>query len=185
MIFFCSPCLCACEKGKTVTGVSLIEAVLLNYSKSPTATNFYVVQYCFRVMHGIQIRDKSEAKEIDSVADLTFSTLQIKASPALRFAMIRVLENNQTIASEIARLGAEKNLAFDKDSVEHKQLLAKVCFGMEIVRLKFLCVRAQLWVTLMSPRQMIDLVHEDWGLVGFQGRDPSTDFRGMGKLVLV
>ncbi len=43
----------------------------------------------------------------------------------------------------------------------------------------------ELWKGLMPSQRNPELQSSDWGLIGFQGKDPSTDFRGMGLLGLV
>ncbi len=44
----------------------------------------------------------------------------------------------------------------------------------------FLC--AQLWTALMPGEQLEARVTKQWGDIGFQGKDPATDFRGMGTM---
>eukprot|EP01036_Dinobryon_divergens_P035610 gene35610-46184_t len=63
---------------------------------------------------------------------------------------------------------------FDKSNKNHISLLNKLWFA-----LKPECTRISEFEFGPSP-----LISADWGEIGFQGKDPSTDFRGMGLLGL-
>jgi len=39
----------------------------------------------------------------------------------------------------------------------------------------------ELWEALMPNEKLETRIGEQWGKIGFQGKDPATDFRGMGK----
>lgn len=42
----------------------------------------------------------------------------------------------------------------------------------------------QLWKLMMPNTEMKERISKQWGVIGFQGTDPQTDFRGMGVLAL-
>lgn len=67
-----------------------------------------------------------------------------------------------------------KSTKFDADAAEHQMLLLR------------------LWSSLMSGsgstlgnRGEVPLIGEHWKVLGFQGTNPATDFRGMGLLGLL
>ena len=43
----------------------------------------------------------------------------------------------------------------------------------------------QLWNNLQPKVALKERISEQWTLIGFQGTDPATDFRGMGLLGLL
>jgi hypothetical protein len=61
-----------------------------------------------------------------------------------------------------------KSIQFSYDNEDHIELLEKLWKGLkpEIIRSE-------------------DRLSDEWGELGFQGKDPSTDFRGMGLLSLI
>lgn len=63
---------------------------------------------------------------------------------------------------------------FDKSNKNHLSMLNKLWFA-----LKPECTRISEFESGPTP-----LISADWGEIGFQGKDPSTDFRGMGLLGL-
>ncbi len=77
------------------------------------------------------------------------------------------LHSLRSVNVTIHRLEVRRKEQFDKSNLHHVHLLE------------------QLW-TNMRPnvRRAGGLVTAEWGEVGFQGSDPSTDFRGMGMLGL-
>ena len=60
----------------------------------------------------------------------------------------------------------EKAIGYDKTNPEHEAMLM------------------ELWTTCFPNEQLENRVSEQWKLLGFQGTDPGTDFRGMGILGL-
>ena len=40
----------------------------------------------------------------------------------------------------------------------------------------------QLWELMKPDEQLTNMISLQWQDIGFQGKDPSTDFRGMGML---
>eukprot|EP00211_Chloroparvula_japonica_P005146 CAMPEP_0119121182 /NCGR_PEP_ID=MMETSP1310-20130426/1931_1 /TAXON_ID=464262 /ORGANISM="Genus nov. species nov., Strain RCC2339" /LENGTH=899 /DNA_ID=CAMNT_0007110731 /DNA_START=21 /DNA_END=2716 /DNA_ORIENTATION=- len=62
--------------------------------------------------------------------------------------------------------GQEKAISYDKTNPDHEKLLM------------------QLWDTCFPNTKLESRVSEQWKLLGFQGTDPGTDFRGMGILGL-
>ncbi|KAK8820098.1 hypothetical protein WA577_006167 [Blastocystis sp. JDR] len=59
-----------------------------------------------------------------------------------------------------------KNTPYDRENEEHEALLL------------------QLWSNLKPDEELIARETDQWGDIGFQGRDPATDFRGLGLLSL-
>nr|CAG4649558.1 EOG090X0AMT [Scapholeberis mucronata]SVE93786.1 EOG090X0AMT [Scapholeberis mucronata] len=59
-----------------------------------------------------------------------------------------------------------KSTKYDSTNLDHEQNLL------------------ELWDSLMSPKQLQSRISNLWKEIGFQGDDPSTDFRGMGVLGL-
>ena len=59
-----------------------------------------------------------------------------------------------------------KNTQYDRSNDEHEALLL------------------QLWVHLKPNEELVARETDQWGDIGFQGRDPATDFRGLGVLSL-
>lgn len=55
---------------------------------------------------------------------------------------------------------------YDKENPEHEKMLM------------------DLWTTLYPDQKLEARVCKQWKLLGFQGNDPATDFRGMGTLAL-
>ncbi|KAI8923403.1 ELMO/CED-12 family-domain-containing protein [Entophlyctis helioformis] len=45
-------------------------------------------------------------------------------------------------------------------------------------------LHCQVWEFLMPQEQLVDRYTSQWQKIGFQGKDPSTDFRAMGLLAL-
>ena len=67
--------------------------------------------------------------------------------------------------------------------IEHVQGLAKTAYDSTLPTHTELLT--QLWKVLMPSQRVPELSNsDDWGLIGFQGKDPGTDFRGMGLLGL-
>ena len=64
-----------------------------------------------------------------------------------------------------------------------------VCF-LNIGLCPFLCcflvvvIVVQLWALLMPLEELADRYSKQWEEIGFQGKNPATDFRGMGILGL-
>lgn len=46
----------------------------------------------------------------------------------------------------------------------------------------FHVVPPQLWNLMMRDTPLEERITKQWGDLGFQGKDPQTDFRGMGML---
>ncbi|EFA86617.1 engulfment and cell motility ELM family protein [Heterostelium album PN500] len=63
---------------------------------------------------------------------------------------------------KLSLLKKRKNIAYNKELEEHETLLLK------------------LWTTTYPDVKLETRVSEQWKLLGFQGTDPATDFRGMG-----
>lgn len=66
----------------------------------------------------------------------------------------------------IARLDKLRAITFDPNDESHQKLLKT------------------LWEKLCPDRKLDGLISKQWTEIGFQGSDPSTDFRGMGLLSL-
>ncbi|KAH9414798.1 ELMO domain-containing protein 1 [Dermatophagoides pteronyssinus] len=66
----------------------------------------------------------------------------------------------------IARLDKLRAITFDPNNESHQKLLKT------------------LWEKLCPDRKLDGLISKQWTEIGFQGSDPSTDFRGMGLLSL-
>jgi len=47
------------------------------------------------------------------------------------------------------------------------------------------CLCTQLWTSLQPDVALTGRISTQWTLIGFQGSDPATDFRGMGLLGLL
>ncbi len=62
--------------------------------------------------------------------------------------------------------GQEKTIPYDKENPDHEACLM------------------ELWNTCFPSTNLESRVSEQWKLLGFQGTDPATDFRGMGLLGL-
>ena len=62
--------------------------------------------------------------------------------------------------------GQEKNIPYDKENSEHEEFLY------------------ELWGTCFPDTELEQRVCDQWKQLGFQGKDPATDFRGMGLLGL-
>eukprot|EP01103_Thecamoeba_quadrilineata_P017824 TRINITY_DN648_c0_g1_i1.p1 TRINITY_DN648_c0_g1~~TRINITY_DN648_c0_g1_i1.p1 ORF type:complete len:907 (-),score=175.99 TRINITY_DN648_c0_g1_i1:120-2840(-) len=60
----------------------------------------------------------------------------------------------------------EKDISYDKSNTSHERLLM------------------ELWDTIYPTTKLDGRVSEQWKLLGFQGTDPATDFRGMGIIGL-
>jgi len=68
--------------------------------------------------------------------------------------------------------------------IERMQGLAKTAYDPTLPTHTTLLT--QLWKGLMPSQRVPELANsDDWGLIGFQGKDPGTDFRGMGLLGLM
>jgi len=68
--------------------------------------------------------------------------------------------------------------------IEHVQGLAKTTYDPTLPT--HTALLTQLWKGLMPSNRVPELSNsDDWGLIGFQGKDPSTDFRGLGMLGLM
>lgn len=50
---------------------------------------------------------------------------------------------------------------------------------------KFFFFLTQLWNLMMPDTPLEERITKQWGDLGFQGRDPMTDFRGMGMLHMI
>lgn len=59
-----------------------------------------------------------------------------------------------------------RTTAYDSDDLDHERKLI------------------DLWTNLMPSEQLEGRITKQWQIIGFQGDDPSTDFRGMGMLGL-
>ena len=103
-----------------------------------------------------------------SASDFILKTKQIDAAakPYTAANVNLCLRDLRIINIAASKLEATKKRTFDPTSKEHVSLLE------------------QLWKSLMTDSLFPGLQSQDWGLVGFQGNDPSTDFRGMGVLGL-
>lgn len=66
----------------------------------------------------------------------------------------------------IAEVESRRRIQCNSDNLDHDQLLR------------------QLWYCLRPNDRLQGLVSRQWPLIGFQGDDPTTDFRGMGLLAL-
>lgn len=66
----------------------------------------------------------------------------------------------------LARLEKVRTIAYDAENEVHQMLLRK------------------LWSLLQPDIELKSLISKQWADIGFQGTDPSTDFRGMGLLSL-
>jgi len=66
----------------------------------------------------------------------------------------------------IARLDDIRGITFDPESEKHVKLLKT------------------LWAKLSPDTELTGMISKQWSDIGFQGKDPSTDFRGMGLLSL-
>lgn len=79
---------------------------------------------------------------------------------------------NLALARMITQCLAESNaekysrIRYDSSNAHHERLLG--------------C----LWEIYMKPKELSQRKSDDWQLLGFQGVDPATDFRGMGILAL-
>jgi hypothetical protein len=96
-----------------------------------------------------------ERKQIQTTKTLILSNLKLS---------LQGLRQSQLVIRELMRL---KDLKFDWSNKQHYELLD------------------QFWHAML-PNKTRTAPHQcpDWGEVGFQGHDPSTDFRGMGLLGL-
>ena len=86
--------------------------------------------------------------------------------PAIVRLIDRASASRVVQVARLRELWALKNQPFDPSNAEHEAQLM------------------QLW-DVVFPEQPIDArVSSQWSRLGFQGRDPATDFRGMGLLGL-
>eukprot|EP00009_Paramoeba_aestuarina_P001621 CAMPEP_0201516950 /NCGR_PEP_ID=MMETSP0161_2-20130828/8185_1 /ASSEMBLY_ACC=CAM_ASM_000251 /TAXON_ID=180227 /ORGANISM="Neoparamoeba aestuarina, Strain SoJaBio B1-5/56/2" /LENGTH=949 /DNA_ID=CAMNT_0047914311 /DNA_START=103 /DNA_END=2952 /DNA_ORIENTATION=+ len=69
-------------------------------------------------------------------------------------------------AAKSEHWGQEKNIPYDKENEEHEGFLY------------------ELWGTCFPDTELESRVSDQWKKLGFQGKDPGTDFRGMGLLGL-
>ena len=67
---------------------------------------------------------------------------------------------------QVKRLDALTGIPFDKKNQEHEKKLQR------------------LWDNLMPGKVLKGRLTEQWIEIGFQGKDPATDFRGAGILGL-
>eukprot|EP00033_Pygsuia_biforma_P003337 GCRY01003656.1.p1 GENE.GCRY01003656.1~~GCRY01003656.1.p1 ORF type:complete len:749 (+),score=227.62 GCRY01003656.1:207-2453(+) len=63
-------------------------------------------------------------------------------------------------------LQLRKEIPYDKENPEHEKLLM------------------EFWHTCLPDKELDSRVSKMWGLLGFQGKDPASDFRGMGLMGL-
>jgi hypothetical protein len=75
-----------------------------------------------------------------------------------------------------------KETKFNKENEEHRAALEEVC---EKNALFFLQQESNLWKLWNSLTDKQENIWKDWKDIGFQGKDPSTDFRGAGWLSLL
>lgn len=103
-----------------------------------------------------------------SAAEFILKTKQIDATtkPYTAANVNLCLRDLRIVNIAASKLDVTKKRNFDQTSKEHVSLLE------------------QLWKSLLPDNLFPGLQSQDWGLVGFQGNDPSTDFRGMGLLGL-
>ena len=106
-------------------------------------------------------REKIKAGEISSIEAPCFA--QINASRTVLDAALRQLQNTATAAKVIAALRSEK---YDRENPHHESLLTR------------------LWKALKPGVTLSKRISDDWEELGFQGKDPATDFRGNGVLGL-
>jgi len=90
----------------------------------------------------------------------------MRASPLLVGNLNLVLRDLRIVNILILQLETERKVAFDKGRSDHQELLVA------------------LWTAVCPTQQYPGPVGPHWDIIGFQGHDPSTDFRGMGVLCL-
>jgi hypothetical protein len=103
---------------------------------------------------------------VKSAAEFILKTKQID-KPYTAANVGLCLRDLRIINIAATRLDNLKRRVFDDANKEHADLLVQV------------------WTCLMPDARWPGLKSPDWSLVGFQGQDPSTDFRGMGLLGLI
>lgn len=88
----------------------------------------------------------------------------VKTYPQMAEESKRSLYKLQRIRFDL--LSAESNESYEKGNAAHEQLLTL------------------LWTTANPGEKLEGLVHDQWKQLGFQQKDPTSDFRGMGLLGL-
>mmetsp|Transcript_16307 Transcript_16307/g.20497 ORF Transcript_16307/g.20497 Transcript_16307/m.20497 type:complete len:369 (-) Transcript_16307:344-1450(-) len=89
------------------------------------------------------------------------------ADPIVRVNLKDALESISTVNALIEELATLRKEAFDTANPEHEALLEDFWNAMR-----------------PGVRRQHGRITSEWGEVGFQGKDPATDFRGMGILAL-
>jgi hypothetical protein len=114
----------------------------------------------------------AELLQLDrSVDDIHAELIQIKLRVEHQFDRVSerlrdTMNSIRMIAVLANNLRNEANTAYDRENEQHEAQLMR------------------LWELLMPEQKLTARISKDWDAIGFQGRDPATDFRGMGILGL-
>ncbi len=78
----------------------------------------------------------------------------------------------------LIKINAYNKLLNDLDDLRNK----KFSFGNDADAERLV----QIWESLKGKNDQLDgYISKRWSEIGFQGKDPSTDFRGMGMLAVI
>eukprot|EP01104_Vermistella_antarctica_P014724 TRINITY_DN4689_c0_g1_i1.p1 TRINITY_DN4689_c0_g1~~TRINITY_DN4689_c0_g1_i1.p1 ORF type:complete len:600 (+),score=138.77 TRINITY_DN4689_c0_g1_i1:570-2369(+) len=105
-----------------------------------------------------------KADLIDTFTSSEFLEVLQKVVQSEEDDVLQALLRLQT--SILDRQSEGKAVAYDKNNASHEALLNS------------------LWTTTFPDTQLESRINDQWGNLGFQGKDPATDFRGMGLLGL-
>jgi len=70
-----------------------------------------------------------------------------------------------------------------KEGIKDLKLLSKIQFSHQNPEHENMLLN--LWENVYPGRAEVEILDRNWSLLGFQGKDPQTDFRGMGLLGLI
>lgn len=158
---------------RRVTGQCEIERVCLALRDEPQAVLTAALERSFELSAQLAGLRRDLRKESLDVGLAATNVLAIKPLPRGAEGEVLVarrvrsaLESVHSVNRLVARLEAERAVPYRSENEEHEDLLRR------------------LWAALRPGVPLEARVTDQWSEIGFQGRDPATDFRGMGVLGL-
>jgi len=109
---------------------------------------------------------RQNTPSLDDVVDVILDSKPIVNVRGFTIGLERNLVAIQNVTRAMIVVDELANSMYDFSNSDHEQLLSR------------------LWELLCPGKRLSGRVSKDWGLLGFQGDDPATDFRGSGILGL-